>query len=593
MTTPTPTADAGGGAPPWLPDDATLTQLATEFFGPMPGHEPPPPPASAAPAPAAGVLASSPVAQPLPGPVGYDLPAIALGVPSAGEVAGYLPVEAMSSYHRASSVPRRLAAQAGPQPPLTAPNLQPTTAAAILRTAATAEPDRATRSDDAGPPGAPSFYFVEECQRAHGHSPSAGRRIGAPVDAYPAFNVDAVRRDFPVLRERIRGRQVVWLDNGATTQKPQAVIDRLAYFYAHENSNIHRSAHALAARASDAYEGARVTVANFLGAPSASDVVFTRGTTEAINLVAQSWGRRHVGPGDEIVVSHLEHHANIVPWQQLAAETGAKLKVIPVDDEGRLLLDAYGDLLNDRTRLVAVAQVSNVLGTIVPVKEVIEAAHRVGARVLVDGAQAVAHMVVDVQAMGPDFYVFSGHKIFAPTGIGALYGKAEVLEEMPPWQGGGNMISDVTFERTIYQRPPAKFEAGTGNIADAVALGAALDYVSRLGRPVIERYEHELLQYATAEIRSVPGLRLIGTAPEKASVLTFVLEGYRPEEVGSALDAEGIAVRAGHHCAQPILRRYGLEAAVRPSLAMYNTYGEVDLLVAALRRLSADAGNRR
>jgi cysteine desulfurase/selenocysteine lyase len=499
----------------------------------------------------------------------------------------------MSSYHRASSAPGRLAAQAGPQLPLTVQSLEPATVAAILRTAGTAEPDRASRQADAGPPGAPSFYFVEECQRGHGHSPSTGRRISAPVDAYPAFNVDAVRRDFPVLRERIRGRQVVWLDNGATTQKPQAVIDRLAYFYAHENSNIHRSAHALAARASDAYEGARVTVANFLGAPSASDVVFTRGTTEAINLVAQSWGRRHVSPGDEIVVSHLEHHANIVPWQQLAAETGAKLKVIPVDDEGRLLLDAYGDLLSDRTRLVAVAQVSNVLGTIVPVKEVIEAAHRVGARVLVDGAQAVAHMVVDVQAMGPDFYVFSGHKIFAPTGIGALYGKAEVLEEMPPWQGGGNMISDVTFERTIYQRPPAKFEAGTGNIADAVALGAALDYVSRLGRPVIERYEHELLQYATAEIRSVPGLRLIGTAPEKASVLTFVLEGYRPEEVGSALDAEGIAVRAGHHCAQPILRRYGLEAAVRPSLAMYNTYGEVDLLVAALRRLSADAGNRR
>jgi cysteine desulfurase/selenocysteine lyase len=413
------------------------------------------------------------------------------------------------------------------------------------------------------------------------------------VDAYPGFHVEAVRRDFPILHERIHGRQIVWLDNGATTQKPQVVIDRLAYFYSHENSNIHRSAHSLAARASDAYEGARATVANFLGAPSAEDVVFTRGTTEAINLVAQSWGRQHIGPDDEIVVSHLEHHANIVPWQQLATETGAKLKVIPVDDDGQLLLDAYGELLSERTRLVAVSQVSNVLGTIVPVKAVIEAAHRVGARVLIDGAQAVAHMPVNVQAMDADFYVFSGHKIFGPTGIGALYGKPELLEEMPPWQGGGNMISDVTFERTVYQGPPAKFEAGTGNIAGAVGLGAALDYLSRLGLPLIERYEHELLGYAMAEIRSVPGLRLIGTAPEKASVLTFVLDGYRPEDVGSALDKEAIAVRAGHHCAQPILRRYGLESAVRPSLAMYNTYAEVDLLVAALRRLAADAGRRR
>jgi cysteine desulfurase/selenocysteine lyase len=438
-----------------------------------------------------------------------------------------------------------------------------------------------------GQAGAPSFYFIEE------RLPAAEPRAGVPVDAYPGFHVEAVRRDFPILHERIHGRQIVWLDNGATTQKPQVVIDRLAYFYSHENSNIHRSAHSLAARASDAYEGARATVANFLGAPSAEDVVFTRGTTEAINLVAQSWGRQHVGPDDEIVVSHLEHHANIVPWQQLATETGAKLKVIPVDDDGQLLLDAYGELLSERTRLVAVSQVSNVLGTIVPVKAVIEAAHRVGARVLIDGAQAVAHMPVNVQAMDADFYVFSGHKIFGPTGIGALYGKPELLEEMPPWQGGGNMISDVTFERTVYQGPPAKFEAGTGNIAGAVGLGAALDYLSRLGLPLIERYEHELLGYAMAEIRSVPGLRLIGTAPEKASVLTFVLDGYRPEDVGSALDKEAIAVRAGHHCAQPILRRYGLESAVRPSLAMYNTYAEVDLLVAALRRLAADAGRRR
>ncbi len=297
------------------------------------------------------------------------------------------------------------------------------------------------------------------------------------------FDVEAVRRDFPILRERVHGRQLVWLDNAATTQKPQAVIDRLAHFYAHENSNVHRAAHTLAARATDAYEGARAKVADFVGASSSDDIVFARGTTEAINLVAQAWGRKYVGPDDEIVISHLEHHANIVPWQQLAEQTGAKLKVIPVDDDGQLVMPAYADLLSDRTRLVSVAHVSNVLGTIVPVHEVIEAAHRAGARVLIDGAQAIAHMPVNVQAMDADFYVFSGHKVFAPTGIGALYAKPEVLAEMPPWQGGGNMISDVTLERTVYQRPPARFEAGTGNIADAVGLGTALDYLSGLGLP--------------------------------------------------------------------------------------------------------------
>jgi cysteine desulfurase/selenocysteine lyase len=293
------------------------------------------------------------------------------------------------------------------------------------------------------------------------------------------------------------------------------------------------------------------------------------------------------------VISYLEHHANIVPWQQLAAQTGAKLKVIPVDDDGQLLLDAYQELLTSRTRLVAVSHVSNALGTVVPVGEVIEAARRAGAKVLIDGAQAVAHIPVDVRDLDADFYVFSGHKVFAPTGIGVLYGKPEVLEAMPPWQGGGNMIRDVTFERTTYQHPPGRFEAGTGSIADAAALGRALDYVNGIGLPNIARYEHELLGYATRQIQTVPGLRLVGTAPEKASILSFVLDGYRPEDVGSALDTDGIAVRAGHHCAQPILRRYGLESTVRPSLAMYNTHGEVDLLVAALRRLAATAGRRR
>src|SRR5581483_5936320 len=321
---------------------------------------------------------------------------------------------------------------------------------------------------------------------------------------------------------------------------PQSVIDRLAYFYAHENSNIHRAAHTLAARATDAYESARDTVANFLGAASSDEIVFVRGSTEAINLVAKAWGGRHIKSGDEIVISHLEHHANIVPWQMLAERTGAVIKVIPVDDSGQILLDAYTDLLSDRTRMVAVTQVSNALGTITPVERIVELAHRAGARVLIDGAQSVPHTPVDMQEMGADFFVFSGHKIFGPTGIGVVYGTAEALEETPPWQGGGNMITDVTLERAQYQDPPGRFEAGTGNIADAVGLATALDYVSRIGMPNIASYEHALLEYATPRLAEVPGLRLIGTAAEKASVLSFVLEGHEPDEVGQALNEDGI-----------------------------------------------------
>ena len=474
----------------------------------------------------------------------------------------------------------------GDLPATALPGHLPATASRACSPPGQSGPGRRFALPGIGLPAAPSFYFVDEL------APAVLPVPPFPAGAGPAFDVEAVRREFPILRERINGRQLVWLDNAATTQKPQAVIDRLGYFYSRENSNIHRAAHTLAARATDAYEGARTTVADFLGAPSSETVIFTRGATEAINLVAQAWGRRYIGTGDEIVISHLEHHANIVPWQQLAEQTGAKLKVIPVDDDGQLLLDAYQDLLTDRTRLVAVSHVSNALGTIVPVSEVIEAAHRAGAKVLIDGAQAVAHLPTDVRGLDADFYVFSGHKVFAPTGIGVLYGKPEVLEAMPPWQGGGNMIRDVTFERTTYQHPPGRFEAGTASIADAAALGTALDYVQRIGLAPIARYEHELLGYATREIQTVPGLRLVGTAPEKASILSFVLDGYRPEDVGSALDKEGIAVRAGHHCAQPILRRYGLESTVRPSLAMYNTRAEVDLLVAALRRLAATAGGR-
>jgi cysteine desulfurase/selenocysteine lyase len=401
------------------------------------------------------------------------------------------------------------------------------------------------------------------------------------------FDPYTIKRDFPILRERVHGRPLVWLDNAATTQKPQSVIDRISYYYEHENSNVHRAAHTLAARATDAFEAARDKVRRFLNAPSAKDIVFARGATEAINLVAKSWGRRNVDAGDEIVISWLEHHANIVPWQQLAAEKGARLRVIPVDDRGEVNLEEYEKLLGPRTRLVSVSQVSNALGTIVPVREMIEMAHRHGARILIDGAQAVSHLPVDVQALDCDFYCFSGHKIFAPTGIGALYGKSDVLAAMPPWQGGGNMIADVTFEKTTYQPPPGRFEAGTGSIADAVGLGAALDYVSAIGLDTIGRYEHELLEYATACLQTVPGLRLIGTAPEKAGVLSFVLDGVRTEDVGGMLDQEGIAVRSGHHCAQPILRRFGLESTVRASLAPYNTREDIDALVTALRRLQA------
>jgi cysteine desulfurase/selenocysteine lyase len=456
---------------------------------------------------------------------------------------------------------------------------------------------------DAQLPGE-AFYFLSERQAlrapvgvvpeqgatAESAAPSLDLRPELAPDLGSAtrpFDPYTIKRDFPILREQVNGRPLVWLDNAATTQKPQVVIDRLVYFYEHENSNIHRGAHRLAARATDAFEEARQKVARFLNAGSDRDIVFVRGATEGINLVAQSWGRRNVKEGDEIVITWLEHHANIVPWQQLCGEVGARLRVVPVDDRGQVILEHYERLLGPRTRIVAFPQVSNALGTILPVREMTAAAHRHGACVLVDGAQSVSHMPVDVQAIDCDFFVFSGHKIFAPTGIGVVYGKPAVLAHMPPWQGGGNMIADVTFEKTLYQPPPGRFEAGTGSIADAVGLGAALDYVESIGRDVIERYEHELLVTATERMLTVPGLTLIGTAAEKASVLSFVLDGCRSEDVGRALNQEGIAVRAGHHCAQPILRRFGLESTVRPSLAFYNTREDVDALVAALLRIQA------
>jgi len=443
----------------------------------------------------------------------------------------------------------------------------------------------------------PKYYFVDSVvlpngyvtpAKAHPHGDAQTTDIPqADQSRHPAFDVHAVRRDFPILQERVNGRQLVWFDNAATTHKPQSVIDRIAYFYEHENSNIHRAAHELAARATDAYEGARQRVKNFINAPDVNEVIFVRGTTEAINLVAKSWGGQHVGEGDEIIVSNLEHHANIVPWQQLAAAKGAKLRVIPVDDSGQVILSEYQKLLNDRTKIVAVTQVSNALGTVVPVKEIVALAHRAGAKALVDGAQSISHMRVDVQDIGADFFVFSGHKVFGPTGIGVVWGKREILEDMPPWQGGGNMIADVTFEKTVFQPIPNKFEAGTGNIADAVGLGAAIDYVNKIGIENIARYEHELLVYGMQKLGAIPGVRLIGTAADKASVMSFVLQGYTTEEVGHALNDEGIAVRTGHHCAQPILRRFGVETTVRPSLAFYNTFDEIDRLVAVVTRLAS------
>ena len=413
------------------------------------------------------------------------------------------------------------------------------------------------------------------------------------ADGARPFDPNLVKRDFPILQERIHGRPLVWLDNAATTQKPWPVIQRISTYYERENSNVHRAAHTLAARATDAYESAREKVRGLLHAPSTKDIVFVRGATEAINLVAKSWGDRNVGAGDEIVITWLEHHANIVPWQQLAAAKGARLRVAPVDDSGQVKLEDYERLLGPKTRIVAIPHVSNALGTIVPVREMIAIAHRHGAVVLVDGAQAVSHMPVDVQELDCDFYAFSGHKIFAPTGIGVLFGKQHLLQAMPPWQGGGNMIEDVTFEKTTYQPPPGRFEAGTGSIADAVGLGAAIDYVSAIGLDRIAAYEHDLREFAEERLVRVPGLRLVGTAPEKAGVISFVLDGVRTEDVGAALDQEGIAVRSGHHCAQPILRRFGLESTVRASLAPYNTREDIDALEAALRRLQTGYPVRR
>jgi cysteine desulfurase / selenocysteine lyase len=593
-----------GALPPGLPDPDDLARLAAGFFGALPrteglastldavapGTAMPPVPAAFGVSPGP-VQLESPVASPavplsaVPAPV--RSPGVALPEAPASRAFSFLQ-GARPIFAGSESV----AAPALPEVPLASPP------AHLPETGGPPTP---------GFPGGlgaaesafPVFSFIEDARPIFSQPPSApgpapAHQTSAPTPEFPplrlssdAYDVETIRRDFPILREQVNGRPLVWLDNGATTQKPQSVIDRLSYFYAHENSNVHRAAHELAARATDAYESAREKVRRFLNAAAPREIIFVRGATEAINLVAQSWGRQNIAKDDEIVISWLEHHANIVPWQMLCSETGAHLRVAPVDDTGQIILEEYEKLLGPKTRLVSITQVSNALGTVAPVRAMIEAAHRHGARVLVDGAQAVSHMRVDVQSLDCDFYVFSGHKLYAPTGIGVVYGKQAVLDTTGPWQGGGNMIQDVTFEKTIYNPPPARFEAGTGSLADAVGLGAAIDYLDRVGMENVARREIELLHYGTAALNTVPGLRIIGTAREKVGVLSFVMDGIPTEEIGDYLNREGIAVRAGHHCAQPILRRFGVESTVRATLALYNTCEDIDALAAALQRLRA------
>jgi cysteine desulfurase / selenocysteine lyase len=644
------TRELSGLAPlvPGVPDAATIARLANAFYVGAPSS---PIPGPGAALPSAPVFSAEPTYNALPGAPALQVPLSPnlnpglppFPFPSSGAAQPSAPVfavEPLIVQATAAPTPTAIAAvgdKAGPASPSNAFDGSPSAAApyapggipseadlaalpsslgGIMSLVPSFAPERGATaagwsampgSAYAGPTEGLSFFD-------RGASPQAGATpfafqasvldfkalpyqhvttLGAAAPAISgvrAFDPHVIRRDFPILDQRVNGRPLVWLDNAATTQKPQAVVDRISLFYERDNSNIHRGAHTLAARSTDAYEGARGKVRTFINAPSPESIIFVRGTTEGINLIAKAWGGRNINKDDEIVVTHLEHHANIVPWQQLAAEKGAKLRVAPVDDSGQIILEEFEKLLNPKTRIVSVSQVSNALGTITPVTEMVAMAHRHGAIAVVDGAQSVSHMPIDVQALDADFFVFSGHKMFGPTGIGIVYGRPSILENMPPWQGGGNMIQDVTFEKTVFQGTPYRFEAGTGNIADAVGLGAAVDYLSTIGMSNIAAYEHELLGYATQGLLTVSGLRIIGTAREKASVISFVLDECRSEDVGIALDREGIAVRSGHHCAQPILRHFRLKSTVRPSLALYNTPEDVDALIAALQRIQTGRG---
>lgn len=407
---------------------------------------------------------------------------------------------------------------------------------------------------------------------------------GRSAVVHPALDIAKVRRDFPILDQAVHGKKLVYLDNGATSQKPRAVIEAVARYYQHDNANIHRGVHALSLRATDAHDEARESVRRFLHAAQTREIIFVRGATEAVNLVAETYGRANVGAGDEVLISAMEHHSNIVPWQILCEEKGARLRVAPINDAGELILEEFEKLLGPRTRIVAVAHVSNALGTVNPLRKIIKLAHDHGVPVLVDGAQAAPHLPIDVQALDCDFYAFSGHKVYGPTGIGVLYGKSELLEEMPPYQGGGDMIRSVTFEKTTYNVLPYKFEAGTPDIAGAIGLGAALEYVMNLGMDRVAAHEHDLLEYATAQVSAVEGVRLIGTARERAGVLSFVVDNVHPHDLGTILDREGIAIRTGHHCAQPVMERFGVPATARASFGVYNTRDEIDALVSGIRR---------
>ncbi len=404
-----------------------------------------------------------------------------------------------------------------------------------------------------------------------------------PTALATPLDVQTIRADFPILSTTAHGKPLVYLDNAATTQKPKAVLEAIASYYTTGNANVHRGVHYLSGKATDLFENARARVAAFLGAANPREIVFTRNATEGINLVAQSWGRANLRTGDEVLISAMEHHSNIVPWQLLCEEKGARLRVIPMSDSGELDMEAFAGLLDARTRIVAVSAMSNALGTVNPVEEIVRQAHAAGAVVLVDGAQASYHMPIDVQAIGCDFFVLTGHKVYGPTGIGVLYGREALLEAMPPWQGGGDMISSVTFERSTWNVLPYKFEAGTPHIEGAVGLGAAVDYISAIGMERIQAHEGDLLAYGTALLQQVPGLRLIGTAPRKASILSFVLDGIHPHDIGTIVDREGVAIRTGHHCAQPVMDRFGIPATARASLAMYNTREDLDALADALQ----------
>ena len=399
------------------------------------------------------------------------------------------------------------------------------------------------------------------------------------------FDVARIREDFPILKQKVHGKPLVYFDNGATSHKPQAVIDALNHYYSAENSNIHRGVHHLSEQATAAYEAARSKIRNFINARADKEIIFVRGTTEGINLVAQSYGRSFLKAGDEIIVSAMEHHSNIVPWQMLCEQVGAKLRVVPINHDGEIVMEEYRRLLNEKTKFVSITHVSNALGTIVPVKELVALAHERGVPVLLDGAQAVPHLKVDVQELGCDFYAFSGHKMFGPTGVGVLYGRAELLEKMPPYQGGGDMISLVTFEKTHYNVLPYKFEAGTPHIAGGIGLGAAIDYLAKLDWDLVTAHEHRLLRYATEALGAINGLRIIGTAKEKAVVLSFVFDHVHAHDVGTILDQEGVAVRAGHHCAMPVMQRFGVPATARASFAFYNTIDEIDVLVRGIARV--------